>query len=380
MYDILNVTDDELLALAKLLGTTAVITAGGNGWGVRAIATAMGNPTTHAGSRTLAQRLGTLLNGVNLVLGSAPQLHFALAKGGIQPKVQHGGRFATYNPTRWASEKLGSDFATICTQHAKSFDKCNNACLWGVAKNGIYLIDVVRETGVIAPKAIGQGVETLTPVQQQLAALADAKTAEQRKAKSEIVIAENAVKRAETDLANAQAFDNDNPKIDCKKVISDAKAAIKVAKAALKQAKVDAKAVGKPSESKPATTRTPSRRGRTPSSDPAKPTPRQASAAVGKGQRAVNALDNGSDADAYAAAYKLASDGLRIAQSSKHAKSIQRANSVLAAYESIQVEITGVEIEPESIDNEAAAEADAERDMAAVENDAEKRSIPTSAC
>ena len=359
-YDLAIIEVTLLIAMAKLIGYADAIAQPNPRWQLYSLTAVMGCPATHAESVVAAGRMASELANTKMVLGDTARLHYGKATGGVA-----GAFRTTYHPNNFGNRtRKGSDWRLVCLQHATSYDDCKAACKVGVTYKGQYLIDIVRELPTFAPTSKGASVETLTPVQQQLLALRDAQKASIRKANSEVTIAEQALKRAENDLSDANMFADTYGDTDAdavKAVISEAKAAVKAAKATLKQSKADAKAIGKGET--PAPTTPTVRRGRTPSPKPDVPTPRQASASVTKAQKAVNALSSESDSDAFSTAYKLASDGLRTSQASKHAKSIQRANDVLAKY----ADATKAARESESIDSEHAAEADAKRDMAAVE-------------
>ena len=238
MYTIDTITTLELVVMADMLGYTDSIKAGASSWGLRAITSAHGNPTTHANAVALGNTLARHLTGTETIaIGPSPRLHYSKTAGIASPFK------GSYHPRRFAERtKLVGFDAVSCVEHGTRYEQCAARCAIGVSKGGQYLIDIVRGSGVFVPSGDSVGVQ-VQGIAAQLAALkaqADAIGVQTAKA---VETAKANVEKAKADAklvadakANAKTGGFDMAQFAliekaAKKAVADANAALKAANA-----------------------------------------------------------------------------------------------------------------------------------------------------
>ena len=245
VYTIDTITTPELVAMADMLGYTDSIKAGASSWGLRAITSAHGNPTTHANAVALGNTLARHLTGTETIaIGPSPRLHYSKTAGIASPFK------GSYHPRRFAERtKLVGFDAVTCIEHGTRYEQCAARCAIGVSKGGQYLIDIVRGSGVFVPSGDSVGVQ-VQGIAAQLAALkaqADAIGVQTAKA---VETAKANVEKAKADAklvadakANAKTGGFDMAQFAliekaAKKAVADANAELKAANAEHKAATV----------------------------------------------------------------------------------------------------------------------------------------------
>ena len=157
-----NLTDRQLIRLAKKIGVYEAVKSGQKGWQLKALILAHCVPSTHLEARQTAERFSDLVNR-KLKHTDTPRLHYAKKSGGVESIF---GQDIRYYPGKFG-EKFGAEYKLRCFDHEQRYSECNQQCRVGVKFKDEWaylLVKPNRKKQEEEPKVISRPGRTATPM------------------------------------------------------------------------------------------------------------------------------------------------------------------------------------------------------------------------